>query len=288
MNQTAAVTPETGFADVPGGRLYYETAGSGDAVVLIHGRAGDRRHWDLQFPGLAAAYRAVRYDARGFGKSSLPVEGEPYADHADLAALLDHLGVESAHIVGWSMGSGIVGDFVLAYPDRARSAAFVGPWLNGHASPAAQEVMDGFGQVGVAISARGADVALEAWMNVPFFRDTLRDPEAARRFRTIAADNSFWEFSHQSPQQFLVPNAVERAHEIGIPTLIVTAEHDIPACKEVATILAESVPNSRKVTMVETGHLMFMEKPTEFNDLLVNFIRGVGGGEGESISWARS
>lgn len=114
-------------------------------------------------------------------------------------------------------------------------------------------------------------------MNMPFFRDTLRDPEATGRFRTIAEDNSFWEFSHQSPQQFLEPSAVGRAHEISVPTIIVTAEHDIPACREVANILAESVAGCKMVTMVETGHLMFMEKPTEFNDLLINFIGGVEG-----------
>ncbi|MHC5025341.1 MAG: alpha/beta fold hydrolase, partial [Planctomycetota bacterium] len=68
----AAVDIETqsGFAAIDGGRLSYESVGSGDAVVLIHGNMGDRRHWDAQVSALAAGYRVIRYDVRGFGESS--------------------------------------------------------------------------------------------------------------------------------------------------------------------------------------------------------------------------
>ena len=81
----ADIETRSGFVEVEGGRLYYESAGSGAAVVLVHGNAGDRRHWDAQFRALAAGHRVVRYDVRGFGKSSLPEEGRPYSDHEDLA-----------------------------------------------------------------------------------------------------------------------------------------------------------------------------------------------------------
>jgi alpha-beta hydrolase superfamily lysophospholipase len=94
----AGIETQSGFAEVQGGRLYYESAGSGDAVVLVHGNVGDRRHWDAQFGALAVGYRVIRYDVRGFGESSLPEEGRPYSDHEDLATLLDHLGVEAAHV----------------------------------------------------------------------------------------------------------------------------------------------------------------------------------------------
>jgi len=63
---------DTGYVTVPGGRLYYEAQGSGDPLVLVHGNAGDRRHWDLQVPALSRRFRVIRYDVRGFGKSSVP------------------------------------------------------------------------------------------------------------------------------------------------------------------------------------------------------------------------
>ena len=96
------IETRSGFAEVQGGRLYYESAGSGDAVVLVHGNVGDRRHWDAQFGALAVGYRAIRYDVHGFGESSLPEEDRPYSDHEDLATLLDHLGIKAAHVVGFS------------------------------------------------------------------------------------------------------------------------------------------------------------------------------------------
>lgn len=268
------MTTETGYVDITGGRLFYEKAGSGDAVVLIHGRAGDRRHWDHQFPILADSFDTVRYDVRGFGKSTGIVEGEPYADHDDLAALLDHLDLQQVHIVGWSMGSGVAGDFVLRYPERVRSVVFVGPWLNGYSSPAAQSLYDGFAEVATAISENGPGAAVDAWMAVPFFRNTLCDLEAAERFREIAKNNSFWEFTHQSPQRVLEPHAAGRASEISSPALVITAEHDMPACQEIAGLLEDSVAGCKKVTMMGAGHLMHMEKPDEFNHCLIGFLQG--------------
>jgi pimeloyl-ACP methyl ester carboxylesterase len=71
----------TGFAPVADGQLYYETSGRGAPLVLIHGNAGDRRHWDQQFAALSGSFTVIRYDVRGFGRSSLPTEGRSYANH---------------------------------------------------------------------------------------------------------------------------------------------------------------------------------------------------------------
>lgn len=102
----------TGFAAVNGIRLYYEVAGSGRPLVLIHGMSLDTRMWDDQFEPLAQHYRVVRYDARGFGKSALQT-GRSYAHTDDLKALLEYLDIEHAFIVGLSMGGGIAIDFAL-------------------------------------------------------------------------------------------------------------------------------------------------------------------------------
>lgn len=274
----AAVEIQSGFAQVHDGRLYYELTGSGDAIVLVHGNAGDRRHWDAQFSALAVDYRVIRYDVRGFGESSLPVEGRPYSDHEDLATLLDHLGVKAAHVVGFSMGSGIAVDFSLAYPDRTRSLTAVGPWVFGYSSPTAQDMFADFAQVRAAVAGGGAGAGVDAWMNAPFLTATITDPAAGEHLRQIVSGYSFWAFSHRSPQQVLEPSAAGRTREIQAPTLILAGEHDIPACLEVAALLDESVPESRKVIMEETGHLLQIEKPEEFNQHLVEFIDTVSRG----------
>jgi pimeloyl-ACP methyl ester carboxylesterase len=263
----------SGYVEVPGGRLRYEQAGSGDALVLIHGNAGDRRHWEHRFSQLARSYQVIRYDVRGYGESTVPVEGEPYADHEDLRALLDHLGISSAHLAGWSMGCGIAVDFALAYPERTASLVAVGPWVSGYKSPAADQMFADFRAVAAAAS-RSREAAVAAWMGAPFFASTIRQSAAGAEFARTAADYSWWAFSHRSPQRSLDPPAVGRLETIKAPTLILTAEHDIPACREVAALLARLVPTSRLVDMPATGHLLHMEDPDGFDKVVAEFLKG--------------
>lgn len=263
---------QSGSAEVSGGQLYFESKGEGDVIVLIHGNAGDRRHWDLQFAALAESYRVVRYDVRGFGKSSLPVEDEPYSDYVDLVVLLDYLGVSTAHIAGWSMGSGIAVDFALAFPERTSSLIAIGPWVFGYSSPGEQAMMADMLQIGGALADGGQAAAVDAWMNAPFFSATIVDPAAGERFRQIAEDYSFWVFAHPSRRRMLKPSAVGRISEIKAPTLIMTAEHDTIPCLEIADLLDRSVADSLKVVMKDTGHLLHLEKPEIFNQHLLNFV----------------
>jgi 3-oxoadipate enol-lactonase len=262
----------SGYVEVPGGRLWYEQAGSGDALVLIHGNAGDHRHWEPRFPQLAHSYQVIRYDVRGYGESTVPVEGEVYADHEDLGALLDHLEIARAHLAGWSLGCGIAVDFALAYPERTASLIAVGPWVSGYKSPAADQMFAGFRAVAAA-TPRGREAAVAAWMEAPFFASTIRRPSAGAEFARIAADYSWWAFSHRSPQRSLDPPAVSRLETIEAPTLILTAEHDIPACREIAALLARRVPKSRLVDVPASGHLLHMEDPEGFDTVVAEFLR---------------
>ena len=273
---TTTLDSQTGFVNVGGGQLFYETVGVGDAIVLVHGNAGDHRHWDRQISALANTHQVIRYDVRGFGRSSVPIEGESYSDHEDLAKLLDHLNVRTAHVAGWSMGSGIAIDFALAYPERTTSLISVGPWVFGYSSTAANALFADMAQISAAIAEGGKEKAVDAWMSAPFFSATILDPAAGERFREIANDHSFWALSNSSPKQVLSPSAAKRTGEIRVPTLILTAEHDIPACLEIAGLLSETIPDSRKVVMEGTGHLLPMEKPTEFNRHVLDFLKDVG------------
>ena len=83
------MSAQSGYIDVGDGQIYYESVGDGaDAIVFIHGRAGDRRHWDAQFDTFGIDYRVVRYDVRCFGKSSNAIQDHVYSDRADLLQLL--------------------------------------------------------------------------------------------------------------------------------------------------------------------------------------------------------
>src|SRR5215216_7930834 len=97
---------ETGMAAVNGTRIYYEAAGEGEPLVLVHAGIADSRMWEGQIAAFAERYRVIRYDLRGFGKTEM-VEG-PFSHHEDLRGLLDFLGVRRTHLVGCSMGGGVV------------------------------------------------------------------------------------------------------------------------------------------------------------------------------------
>src|SRR6476660_6290930 len=112
MSANTAV--QSGYADVNGGSLYYEVTGSGSPVVLIPGFTLDTRMWDSEVAALSRKHRVIRYDPRGAGKSPPPTG--PYTQYEDLAALLEHIGVGKAHIVGLSLGGATAIDFALASP----------------------------------------------------------------------------------------------------------------------------------------------------------------------------
>src|SRR5713101_544743 len=109
--------PTSGFAEVNGTRLYYEVAGEGYPLVLMHGGIMDNAMWNDQFETFPQHYRVIRFDLRGFGQSDLPVGQKPYSMRGDLRALLTFLGIDRANILGISMAGSIAIDFTLDSPD---------------------------------------------------------------------------------------------------------------------------------------------------------------------------
>ena len=261
----------TGFAEVNGTKLYYEVAGSGDMIVLIHGNMGDCRHWDDQFEAFAKNHQVIRYDVRGFGKSSLPTQGQSYSHYDDLKELLVYLGISKAHIAGWSMGCGIAVDFVLAYPEMSNSLIAVGPWVSEYNSPAAEELNLIFSEVSSIVKESGTRAAIE------FIISNIRDPEIADRFGEICLNYSFWHFLNEDPVRYLDTPAVQQIDRINLPTLITTAKYDIAPCREVADLLEQAILNAKKVDMIDASHQMGLEKPEEFNKIVLDFLSEMGG-----------
>jgi pimeloyl-ACP methyl ester carboxylesterase len=118
-----------GFAKINGAKLYYEVTGRGSPVALIHGFTLDRRMWDDQVAALALRHQVVRYDLRGFGRSSLPSNAYSHVD--DLQTLLNYLGIDRVALLGLSMGGAIALDFACAYPERLRAMLLADSTLRG-------------------------------------------------------------------------------------------------------------------------------------------------------------
>ncbi|MDA0225602.1 MAG: alpha/beta hydrolase, partial [Proteobacteria bacterium] len=120
MSKAPAV--RRGFVERPDARLYYEVCGSGPALIFAHGLGGNHLSWWQQVPAFAGRFTCVVFAHRGFAPSSCTSNPPDPADYpGDLAALLDHLAIERAHLVGQSMGGWTVIGFALAHPARVLS-----------------------------------------------------------------------------------------------------------------------------------------------------------------------
>ena len=127
-----AMTQRTsGLAEVGGGKLAWEAAGEGPGVAFLHPGLWDSRVWDEQFGVFSKAYRVLRHDFRGYGRSSRPEPEKPYSHVDDLEAVMDAAGVDRAALIGNSMGGRVAIDFALEHPSRVSALVLAAPGLGG-------------------------------------------------------------------------------------------------------------------------------------------------------------
>jgi 3-oxoadipate enol-lactonase len=249
---------------VPG--LHVEATGTGPVVVLVHAFHMDLRQWDEQMSALAG-YRVVRYDVRGHGKSGPP--GENHAAHDDLAAVLRDLSVERASIVGHSMGGQIAVDFALAHPEFVERLVLVSPGISGFSAPPA----DWFKPISDAVRGGNAQRAGELWWQSPLMAGVRARGTAAEPYKLVVMDNAaIWTMPRPADAPVQIP-AVKRLAELKARTLVIVGDGDDAALLALSQKIAAEAPNARRVEMKDTGHMAPIERPAEFNRVLVDFLR---------------
>lgn len=249
---------------MPGGELYYEAESDGVAVVLVHGLALDARMWDDQVAALTDIARMVRYDLRGFGRSTRDAD-TAYSHADDLWRLLDHLEIDQAVLVGLSMGGRIVLEATLAAPERVRALMLLDAVLDG--VPWDPDAERGMQAIGEGLRSGGLDEAKAAWLRHAFFVPARRMPDVARRLAEMVGDYSGMNWTSVDPH-VAHPNSIELLATITAPTTVVIAELDVPCFHEMSEILASRIAHARKVTIPGVGHMVNMEAPDVVNALL--------------------
>ena len=257
----------TGYADVNGARLYYEERGRGEPVVLLQGGQLPLQMWDGEFAWLSDRYRVVRYDARGFGRSS--AKRAPYAYHDDLYALLRALNVPRATLVGLSLGGRVAVDFALQHPEMVDGLVLVGPGLSGfHFSDPPAAWMD---SVVVAWRARDSVRLSQLWLDNDYMKPAMRNPTLAPTLRRLSAMNaSLWvQVDSERPMS---PPAIGRLGEIRARTLIILGALDTPDIHAITDSLLRAIPGARRVVIPDVGHMVNMEQPGRFRTALTSFL----------------
>ena len=252
-----------------GARLRYSTAGTGEPVVLLHGLGLDASMWDAQWPVLQREFRAIRYDFRGFGGSSLPTGA--YSHSEDLLALLDFLEARPAHVIGLSMGGRFALRFALDQPGAVRSLTLIDSALEGHSwSGAWNQKMDA-----IVAAAKNGDVgaAKQLWLTHELFAPAQRDPRLAAELAAMVDRYSAWHWRNVDPARRPASPAIKGLAKLKCPTLVVLGELDLPDFKDIAQRLAAEIPGATLRTIAGAGHMANMEAPAAVNEQVLAHLR---------------
>ncbi|KRA39500.1 MULTISPECIES: alpha/beta fold hydrolase [unclassified Nocardioides] len=247
--------------------LSHDDEGSGPAVVLLHSGVCDRRMWDDQVAALASSHRVIRPDLRGFGATPLPAERFSFA--GDVVALLDHLQIERAAIVGSSFGGRVALEVAVTAGERVASLALLCPAFRGVPStPRA----DAFDEEEDRLLTSG-DVAGAVELNV----STWLGPEASAASRDLVRRMQAHAFEVQLAAEELDPGPEATRVDVdlalvSVPTLVVSGGLDLDHFQDIAQHVADSVAGARLEHLPWAAHLPSLERPSAINALLAEFL----------------
>lgn len=258
---------------VPGTpRLAYREAGQGAPVIFMHGIGGNCRNWVEQLPAVAPWFRAIAWDARGYGDSE-DYEGElDFATFgADVGRLLDHLGAPAAHLVGLSMGGRIALDFYEQAPGRVLSLSLVDtfPGYDDSFTPAAREKFIELRRKPLLEGKEPRDIA-------PGVAQTLVSSCASPAHIAALVDSMGRLHKLSYIKAIEAMTRYERVADlsrISVPTLVVVGDQDRLTPPSVARDLAAGIAGAELAIIRNAGHLANIEQPALFNSILVDFLR---------------
>ncbi|GLQ88982.1 alpha/beta fold hydrolase [Dyella flagellata] len=260
------------WIEVPHAQLYAEQAGEGDSITMLHGFLVDRGQWDHEFAALARTHHVLRYDARGFGRSTIEPGG--YSHHEDLAAVLDACGVQRTSLLACSGGAATALDFALAHPERVSSLVLIGPGYWGRfadSTPAARAFLQALRTFDVSGL---IDSSLRAFTDGPRRAQNEVDPAARRHTEAMTVplfkrETSYWTRADQD-QREPKPSALERLREIELPTVLIVGAEDQIEVHQLARELVEGLPHARMFVVHGAGHHANLEAPAEVLGIVRN------------------
>jgi pimeloyl-ACP methyl ester carboxylesterase len=267
-----------------GVQLHYEETGSGTPVIFVHEFAGDHRAWETQMRHFGQRYRAIAYAARGYPPSDVPDDPAKYSQARaadDIAAVLDHLRIDKAHIVGLSMGGFATLHFGFRHAARARSLCVAGCGYG-----AEQGQRDKFRSEVAAVAAFLDENGIEAFAAKYAYGPTRvqfenKDPRGFDEFKRQLAEHSATgarntQLGVQGERPSLY-DLVDEMKALAVPTLILTGDEDWP-CLQPALLMKQNITSAALSIMPNCGHTINLEDPDQFNRLVGAFIAQVDSG----------
>jgi proline iminopeptidase len=265
-------------------KLYYEEVGQGTPILFVHEFASDHRGWEPQLREFGKRYRCIAYSARGYAPSDVPADEGAYSYlHVmrDAVAVLDHLKIDSAHLIGLSMGGYTALQVALNHEPRVRSLVLAGTgsgserWYTEDFHRHSRALGDTFAREGAAAVAKGYGMGPT---RLPFL---LKDPRGFAEFTRRLAEHDAQGSARMSRGfQGGRPSLYDFEAEIrklGVPALIVVGDED-ERCIEPSLFLKDAIPASGLAVLPKSGHVVNLEEPDLFNALVGDFLFRVDAG----------
>lgn len=257
--------------------VWFDVHGDGPAVALVHAGVADSRMWEPQLRTFPETHTVVRVDLPGFGES--PFEDDVVSYRGAVRDALDLAGVERAALVGTSLGGRTVLELALESPERVSALVLVGAGIDDHewseeveAFAAEEEAALGRGDLEAAVNAN-----LRLWLAGP--RRTVESIDPQHRALVAEMQRQAFRLSkgHDDLQaDRLEPPASTRLDDVRVPTLVVTGDEDVEDIHAIADRLAREIPGAERATISDAAHLPSLERPDEFDRLVLGFLRKHG------------
>ena len=255
--------------------LYYEMIGQGHPLVMIRGVGSNVDHWYDQVPALSQRFQLLVFDNRGIARSSEP--GGPFSTRdmaADTIALMDTVGIEKAHVLGYSMGGMVAQEMALNFPKKVAGLILVatdcGISLRIKAQPDATRLFSEMIRLGTNEAKLAAAGCL-------FAKQTFeKKPEVIERYTEVS--QRFPASQKMLAKQWAAVtqhDACSRLAHIPSPTLAITGSEDVLIPPQNASVLAERIPDAQMISIDGGGHLFLIEQPRQFNEAVIKFLEGL-------------
>jgi len=267
--------------DINGVTYHLEVAGQGPTLLLLHGFTGSAETWRMFLPKWSRYFQVAAVDLLGHGRTSAPADGGRYStEHAvrDLAAILDALRADRAHVLGYSMGGRLALSLAVMVQQRVRSLILAGssPGLPTKEERDARRKSDE--ELADRIEREGIERFVEYWENLPLFR-TMRslpeDVQIAVRKQRLACNPQGLAGSLRGMGTGAQPSWWEHLAGLRMPVQLICGELD-EKFVSIARRMHERLPDSRLAVVPQAGHAAHVEQPDIFDTIVLDFLRSIG------------
>jgi len=259
------------YLAVKGSKIYYEECGTGPAIILLHDGLIDSSTWDNVWKPLCSTFHVVRYDRRGFGLSDAPQQ--PFSPSDDLFALLQHVNVSRATIVGNSSGGALAIDFALEHPDMVTGLFLIGPVVHGMQDSAYFTARGD--QNNEPLKRNDVKSTAENWSKDRFLIGPGHDVARKQFFEALTRHSQSLNYPGNLERRPL-PAAASRLAQIQAPVLMMVGEYDIADVHAYCGAIQNGVPENARLVVKDSGHLIQLDNPDVVVDRLSRFAQRSG------------